>query len=465
MTALLFSCCAESEQSPELKPKASRSATSADGTPTNSFNVTPPYASAGSGGAAKTAASGGAAAASGGAASTRGGAASIATGGAASVATGGASGGAGASASSADVTASGGSASAPTNNDGSGSTPAAVAGATNSAAASPGSGGVSANPSEPQQGGAQAVDEPAVADCPSPTRARLKDGECVERIVEFPVATAPTSIAAGSDGMLWFDDGSGHQLVQLDPSGTVRARFALPAEESQRALLAGSGDVVLWYTDSTARTLSKVSSDLQATVYLLDFVPSALALAADGNMWLAEPGRAIHRLNVETAAIEGWDAAPSSNVIIGPDANAWFPSNYLLGRMTPAGERSEFPINGGYLDHLCAGPDGALWYADATLSQVGRIELNGMLGRTFDLPPASAPLRIVSGPDGALWFLEQGANKVGRIDVHGVISEYPIPSRDAIVRDITVGPDRSIWFTEFGSGKIGRLIPDVEVEK
>jgi len=63
----------------------------------------------------------------------------------------------------------------------------------------------------------------------------------------------------------------------------------------------------------------------------------------------------------------------------------------------------------------------------------------------------------VAGPDGALWFAESSGNNIGRITTSGAITEYPVPTVAGGLGGITAGPDGALWFIEEGSGKIGRI--------
>jgi virginiamycin B lyase len=65
--------------------------------------------------------------------------------------------------------------------------------------------------------------------------------------------------------------------------------------------------------------------------------------------------------------------------------------------------------------------------------------------------PASGLEHIAAGPDGALWFTEREAGRVGRITTAGQISEYPIPNNASGLSDtgpdeIVAGRDGALWF-------------------
>jgi streptogramin lyase len=106
---------------------------------------------------------------------------------------------------------------------------------------------------------------------------------------------------------------------------------------------------------------------------------------------------------------------------------------------------------------IAAGPDGALWFTEQNVNQIGRITTAGSVSE-FLVPTAnSEPFRIAPGPDGAMWFTEISANKIGRITTTGSITEFPIPTSEAGPIDITAGPDGALWFTEPNSNQIGRI--------
>ena len=56
------------------------------------------------------------------------------------------------------------------------------------------------------------------------------------------------------------------------------------------------------------------------------------------------------------------------------------------------------------------------------------------------------PLAITAGPDLALWFANAGANSIGRINTGGLIVTYTGTGIDGPI-GITAGPDGALWFT------------------
>ena len=106
---------------------------------------------------------------------------------------------------------------------------------------------------------------------------------------------------------------------------------------------------------------------------------------------------------------------------------------------------------------ITTGPDGALWFTEYTVNNIGRITTSGVVTEC-PVPTVNPVLNwITAGPDGALWIAENGGNKIGRITTVGAVTEYPVPTAGSGPLAITTGQDGALWFTEQYSGKIGRI--------
>jgi virginiamycin B lyase len=74
-------------------------------------------------------------------------------------------------------------------------------------------------------------------------------------------------------------------------------------------------------------------------------------------------------------------------------------------------------------------------------------------------PPGAGLLGITTGPDGNIWFVEASANKIGRLALATLtFTEFVVPA-SAGVQQIATGSDGNLWFTELSRGKIGRITP------
>jgi virginiamycin B lyase len=240
----------------------------------------------------------------------------------------------------------------------------------------------------------------------------------------------PASIAAGSDGALWFTEvplttGSEGGIGRMTPAG-VFSEYRLPYPETRTGNIVSGPDGALWFTEYTANQVGRITTAGRVTAYA---VPTA-------------------------------NSGPSG-ITVGPDGALWFTEANAnqIGRITTAGHVTEYPVPtaGSGPSGITAGPDSALWFTEYDADQIARITIAGHVTE-YPVPTAgSQPNEIALGPDNAMWFTEVNANQIGRITRAGAVTEYPVPTPDSVLADITAGPDGALWFTELNAAQIGRI--------
>jgi virginiamycin B lyase len=149
----------------------------------------------------------------------------------------------------------------------------------------------------------------------------------------------------------------------------------------------------------------------------------------------------------------------TQGVGLGPDGAIWFTDANLrqIGRVSG----STATLGSASLTNppssnqaITAGSDGNLWIAESGL--IAKVNTSGSILAEYSLP--APPQGITEGPDGAVWFTDATNNAIGRITTSGTVTEFTITTPSASPLGITVGPDGNIWFTEANNpGKIGRL--------
>ena len=75
----------------------------------------------------------------------------------------------------------------------------------------------------------------------------------------------------------------------------------------------------------------------------------------------------------------------------------------------------------------------------------------------------SSPESIATGPDGNLWFTEASANQIGQITPTGTVTEYGAGPDVQGLDGIAAGPDGNVWFTCQLCGGIGNISPSGQV--
>jgi streptogramin lyase len=207
----------------------------------------------------------------------------------------------------------------------------------------------------------------------------------------------------------------------------------------------------------------------------MQFMTIVLSLFGRGG----RPRRKSVRYRPEVTALEGrwlpstitefplppltFNPVPATQgITAGPDGNVWFtePVTGVVGRITPAGQVTEFPTPVRNPGGITAGPDGNLWFTGGSLlndPSIGRITPAGQVTK-FDLPDRlGVPTGIAAGPDGNLWFTEKiyfSGEKVGRITPAGQLTEFTISGPSGVassIGSITAGPDGNLWFVHDGT--------------
>ena len=292
-------------------------------------------------------------------------------------------------------------------------------------------------------------------------------------ITEFPPLTPnsfPASIAAGSDGALWFTEASANQIGRITTDGVV-TEFFVPTPLCSPAGIAAGPDGNIWFTELDGKKIGRITLNGVFTEFALASGghPNAIVSGPDGNLWFTDfSGNKVSRITPSGVITEFPVPIASAyplDIAAGPDGNLWFSLNAAsaVGRITPAGVITMFPlpVPGALPRGITAGPDGNLWILEAGASDaVERMTTLGVVTGTFPFPGlVGYPLSIAAGPDGNLWFTENDTNRVGRITTGGLFTEFPIPAPLSGPLGIAAGPDGNLWFAESQSGLIGRLTP------
>jgi len=152
----------------------------------------------------------------------------------------------------------------------------------------------------------------------------------------------------------------------------------------------------------------------------------------------------------------------AQGIAMGPDGNMWFAEFGAdkIGRITPAGVVTEFPLPGGAMPFdIAAGHDGAMWFSEWGANAIGRIAMDGRVSVPVALMLNAHPTGITADPQGMIWASESGTDKIARYDAAtpslAEIGAGITPG--AAPRGIATGPDFAVWFAELNRPNVGRL--------
>jgi len=245
--------------------------------------------------------------------------------------------------------------------------------------------------------------------------------------------------------------------------------FPVPTPSSRPYQIVTGPDGNLWFTESDAGKIGKITPSGEITEYKLakGSVPYGITVGPDGNIWFTERlGNAIAKMNTAGQLLAEY-FLPTLNaqpwgITTGPDGNLWFTEENadVIGMITVGGLMSEFPTNNCcFPTFITTGKDGRLWFTEELQGQIGAMSTDGSV-EYFTPPTAQLLYGITTGPDGNVWFTGlTGINKLGKIEPNGQITEVLGPAVFTGIAGVTTGPDGNFWFTLNDIGRVAGITP------
>jgi streptogramin lyase len=337
---------------------------------------------------------------------------------------------------------------------------------------------------------------------PSPShRSVLASGGVIEYAVPNPIAPGSGcfgcgqaslgGIVAGADGNVWFTNPGQYKVGRVTRSGAI-TQFDLPAIVGGPSGITGGPDGNTWVTTNALGQgrqdwILRIGPDGAVAQFQAGqgsgnsgTGPQGITAGPDGNLWFTEfwanrIGRMTPAGVLTEFPIPSYETGPRG-IVTGPDGNLWFVESHFnhtaVARITTAGEVTEYSLGGSALDQLqpsdiVLGSDGNLWlnqtHPSAPQGEIVRVALDGSL-KVFAMPKGTRPAGIASGPDGKIWFTDWNQNTIGRMGPTGTLRQFPLPRPNSEPTGIVAGRDGRLWFTE-GSriGSIGTTVPEAQL--
>jgi streptogramin lyase len=276
----------------------------------------------------------------------------------------------------------------------------------------------------------------------------LPDAPAGQQATEFtanlPPGASPQLLTLGPDGNIWFVDAVNHEIGRITPAGVITMFPGTLNNMSELNAMTVGPDGNLWFTDpdnSDVPAVGSVTMSGQITEIPVTGMPDDITAGPDGNVWFTDSD-GLGKVNPATDVVTRYTAglqtgAVADAIIAGPDGNVWFDdqyaTNYEVGRITPAGTITEYPLGDGLPVDLTVGLDGNIWVAQsagtdpATRPQAVDRVIPAPTVTTADIQRFSAGLQpagiqdgddIITGPDGNLWFTASAAPKgIGKLSL------------------------------------------------
>jgi len=230
---------------------------------------------------------------------------------------------------------------------------------------------------------------------------RVTTNVSVETVGEVKDGT-PVSLAAGSDGNVWFtvasrqddsddDEGPG-PIGRLTPGGEL-TRFGKNLSASPHDIARG-WDNALWFTEPSGDRIGRISVTGDLTEFPAAGRPNSIAAGGGGAMWFTARENAIGRIDVNGTVTMFSAGLPKDSrpgdIALGVDGAMWFTRRTGIGRIAPDGAITTFEAPGMRPGSIAYGGDGAMWFTDASNPVLGRIATT-----TAATPPPPAILPVL----------------------------------------------------------------------
>jgi virginiamycin B lyase len=323
----------------------------------------------------------------------------------------------------------------------------------------------------------------AILQAPGSASAEVPPG-AEGKATEFslPEGSLPEDITLGPDGNLWFtlDHYLGpEEIGRMTPTGELTT-FAVPSTAptgASQASLEGittGNDGNVWFTGQGGEgaRIGSISSAGQVALIPLPHparFPTAIAAGMGGRLWFTSSGRQadswIGELGADGEVREFLQrSAFTEGITAGPEGDMWFlgasttsrPAAGQVGRITPAGKVSRFPVPGaeGVPQGIAASGD-RIWFGVET-EEPAIASVNGR-GRIRELPlPAPSGgasgyvNSIVQARGGGVWFVGNIPQILGQVSADGEVRRTLLQSDAAFHRGLVMGREGDLWATSDG---------------
>ena len=225
-----------------------------------------------------------------------------------------------------------------------------------------------------------------------------------------------TGLTLAADGSVWYSKNTSHRIGRIPADGGKGVEYELSAPNVFTSGISAAADGRIWYVDPVVNKVGYITADGNVVTYDAPSVHGAplaaagIAIAGDGSVWVTSTGlNAIYRVDPGSGAFTRFDiATPNAQpdtITRGPSGDLWFVMRAIgkIGRITTAGQITEYAADVIGIDTLTAGPDDAMWYGSN--QKIGRLDTRTGHVETFACAGGGG---MAIGPDRRLWVLGAG---------------------------------------------------------
>lgn len=268
------------------------------------------------------------------------------------------------------------------------------------------------------------------------------------------------------DGDLWYLDGNSPQaIVQVDQLSHAQTEYLI----SPRAWvlgMVGAPDGSIWFTDDTAKTVDRLDprsgSITEFPLPGIVGIPSAMALGADGNIWMGDKwGGNLIRVSPTGAigAVAEPHGAQIIDMVAAPDGRLWYSRTGAdtVGTYDPiSGLFSDIGVSPDHGVELAVGASGSVWLGgDGDLTEMrpdGSITVHA-IPAAGALPPRVLGMAggAIAGDDDSELLFVLGSDGMGSVASDGTVTLHRL---DGFRTSMQVDGEGHIWSNDWASNSL-----------
>jgi len=284
-------------------------------------------------------------------------------------------------------------------------------------------------------------------------------------VSEYPAAHAqPFGVTSGPDGDVWVMETSA--VEKLTTAGTAAATYST-GTDAIGAIVPGS-DGYLYFVDGTNHVWKlSTSGTLSSTTTGTDAF-NGITQGPDGNLWAVDTYDGIVEVfSTQLLSLASYSVAaqPGSGIASGSDGRVYLAdsANSTVYAFTPGNATPDtYTLNAACQDPsaIVSDPvDGNLYVGCIGSNSILQLRVDGTQ-TNYPIGQGDSPRGLAVGPDGSIWFAGFSTSSIGRFNISNqTFTHVAIPTANAEPESLALGADGRIWFTEYAAEQIGALVP------
>jgi len=250
-------------------------------------------------------------------------------------------------------------------------------------------------------------------------------GQVKEFLPPTPSLGPALGIAVGSDGDLWFIEGSAsNRIGRIDPQGNFND-FPVPSGQAAQSIAAGP-DGNIWFTEQNGIGWIDTTTGIVREFQIQFPANARVSFDANGTPLLTTEGSVSSLTSTTVIGLANQNLVASFETIQqGAPAITWFiePGNTAIGRFDQSGDFTVFPVpSGAKVLQIAVGPDGNIWFTEQ--NGIGWFNPSTGVISEVGIDPAASTTRFSLAADGTpLLTVGQAVEKLNSDTILALVNQ------------------------------------------